>query len=214
MSVVGSLSEWISSQAALAEIRQAMPNQHAGKELCNGAMKAGLPMRARLAVFITNGNGQLDRREADFDVPAQWWWPTDTPDHRFGLQVIEPEKGEAWAVIDIDGQPQRIELFGISFRRTEFAAHFNIALPDAPATKPSSRRGAKPKYDWPAFQRHARERLEHHGGFLGIDWRQSDLEREMADWCLQTWDTTPGESTVRKEVVKAASEYEAEKAGQ
>ncbi len=191
-----------------------MPGRHAGKELANAALKTGFRSRARVAVFLaTDGSGALDRREHDYDIPPEWWWPS-VGDHPRGLQVLNLTKGEGWAILNISGYDQRVELVGISFRRIDLAAHFQISPAVHPVEKLPAKRGAKPKYDWAQFQSHAQDRLDHHGGFLGIDWRQSDLEREMTDWCTAHWGLSPGESTIRTQVVKASAEYEARKAGQ
>jgi hypothetical protein len=208
-------ADWISAQDAVAAVRAAMPNHHPGKELVNAAMKAGFGSRARIAVFFTaDGSGALAKREHAYDIPPEWWWPSADTDQPRGLQSVNLTKAEGWALIDADGGQQRVELVGISFRRADVDEHFGIASVVTVVQKAPAKRGAKPKYDWHSFHSEALDRLEENGGFLGIDWGQSDLEREMLDWCAHQWGVTPGESTARGYIVKADQEYRARKAGQ
>lgn len=208
--------EWITAQQALVEIEKACPGQHAGKALANAAMKADFGTRASLAVFFIPGGNSLEKREQDFDVPGDWWWPEPDAKQMRGLQVVDLGKGEGWAIQYVNDLAQRVELFGLSFRRADLAAHFGIKPPVVSQSDGSQRRGPKPKYDWPAFCAYALTRLEHHGGFYGLDWRQSDLEREMVTWCESNWGegSVPGESTIREKVAQVSAEYEARKSGQ
>lgn len=205
--------DWISAQDALMEIGRVLPDANAGKELANGAMKAGFRTRARLAVFLAMEDGRLTKREPDFEIPPDWWWPQLGPGLGKGLQVFDPQKGEGWAIVDLDGAPQRVEFFGLSFHRADLAAHFGVDITNAPPKSAAKRRGAKPKYDWPPFQIEALRRMEYHGGFLPIDWGKSDLEREMAEWCRDRWGVEPGESTIRAQLSLTEKEYEARKTG-
>ncbi|MFG1278254.1 hypothetical protein [Xanthobacter autotrophicus] len=70
-------------------------------------------------------------------------------------------------------------------------------------TKPA-KVGPKPKFDWPAFKQAAREIIAREGGINPkIDpgpsgFKQSDLQRELADWCLTTWKVEPSPESIRK----------------
>lgn len=127
--------DWISAQDAVAAIRAEAPDCHPGKELANAAMKAGFGSRARMAVFIAmDGSGALAKREHAYDIPPEWWWPSVDVDRPRGLQVLNLTKGEGWAILEFDGGQQRVELVGISFRRIDVVAHFQ--LPSASSVQP------------------------------------------------------------------------------
>ncbi len=70
-----------------------------------------------------------------------------------------------------------------------------LAAAEPPSTR---RRGARPKYDWPAFRAEVAEVTRRDD----LPTIQADLERAMTDWCVETWgeDNCPGESTIRAQV--------------
>lgn len=81
------------------------------------------------------------------------------------------------------------------------AAHLLNVWPDEAVAAP--KQGRKPTFDWESFERAAIERLEDEGDFFG-EFRKSDLEREMADWCQsQQWPRVPSESLIRDHITKA-----------
>jgi len=63
----------------------------------------------------------------------------------------------------------------------------------APTTK---KRGRPPIYDWSAFFVEIIVRAD----LDGLPDSQAELERSMADWCQQTWDASPGDSTIRDKI--------------
>jgi hypothetical protein len=86
--------------------------------------------------------------------------------------------------------------------------------PPAGATTkgPSSaaRRGARVRYDWPAFDAEAWQILEYRGGFSPaheVGWNQAALERLMADWCTREWRHVPSESTIRNRVSQVYNRF-------
>ncbi len=88
---------------------------------------------------------------------------------------------------------------------------FFAVWPDNDQPKPQ--RGRKPSYDWASFEAEAYGRLTYNGGFMAGDYQQSQLEEEMAAWCLKKWSRTPGESLIREHVVKVRDRYEQAEAG-
>jgi hypothetical protein len=82
------------------------------------------------------------------------------------------------------------------------------------ARRATAKRGRTAKYDWPPFDAHALERLEYHGGFMGIDWAQKDLEEEMKVWAVDRWGSEPSESTIRHRISKIiVPRYDADRLG-
>lgn len=72
--------------------------------------------------------------------------------------------------------------------------------------RPSPGRGAKPKYDWSAFEAEVCRLLTDEGEISpAVDpgFRQSDVERHMAAWCERSWGRSPAESSIRAHVVQA-----------
>ena len=65
----------------------------------------------------------------------------------------------------------------------------------AEGEKPTERRGAKPKYEWPDFWR---EVVMIANKPDGLPKTQADLERTMLAWCFDTWGKEPSTSSVRK----------------
>ncbi len=63
----------------------------------------------------------------------------------------------------------------------------------APTTR---KRGRPPTYDWSAFFVEIIVRAD----LDGLPDSQAELERSMADWCQQTWDVSPGDSTIREKI--------------
>jgi hypothetical protein len=77
-----------------------------------------------------------------------------------------------------------------------------LDIPHADATSNVRHRGRRPSYDWAAFHVEVAKRVgSDPDGFPVV---QADLERGMADWCLNTWgeDNCPSESTVREQVAR------------
>lgn len=207
-----SASEWMVASDYYQQLEQQRPKGYAGRDSIQIANTAGFTARAALAVFyMTDGSGRIERRENGLVVPAEWWSTSFTPPR--GFQWWDMKKGEALVFIEHEGAEQRIQLYGLSFLRTEVEAFFGFVTSGEDVPRPRSRRGRPPTYDWPEFEAEAVRRLDYHGGFLAIDWRQSDLEREMADWCRDRWSVEPSESTIRDHVVLAAAAFEAEKSG-
>ena len=64
------------------------------------------------------------------------------------------------------------------------------------ATTAFNRPGRKPKYDWDAFFAEIVVRAD----LDGLPDTQAELERTMADWCLDSWGEQPSESTIRSKV--------------
>lgn len=75
---------------------------------------------------------------------------------------------------------------------------------DIPTPRASmTRRGAKPRYDWPAFDAELLRLIEYEGApSVSVDsnWRQKHVEVRMAEWCTSKWGTEPSESTIRSKV--------------
>ena len=59
-------------------------------------------------------------------------------------------------------------------------------------------RGRKPVYDWEAFYIEAAVRIDQDD----LPEVQADFEKIMTEWCLDTWEKEPSESTVRSKVSK------------
>lgn len=77
--------------------------------------------------------------------------------------------------------------------------------------KRASRAGRKRQYDWPAFIAAAKDLIFDEGGFHE-GWIPADCARAMTDWCERNWSKVPGESSIKEYVVKAAAEFERDKA--
>lgn len=85
--------------------------------------------------------------------------------------------------------------------------------PERPEPVPAkSQRGPKPKYDWDAFIRRAREIYAEEGGINpkvdpGKDgFSQASLEQQMTGWAEKEWGKAPSESTVREHVKSVIEE--------
>ena len=57
---------------------------------------------------------------------------------------------------------------------------------------PQERPGAKPKYNWDEFFTELVVRAD----LDGLPETQAELQREMAQWCTDTWGEEPGESMI------------------
>ena len=72
------------------------------------------------------------------------------------------------------------------------------------------RRGARPKYDWDAFNAAAMEKLEDEGFFdpsVDPKWNKAALERYMTQWCEDNWEMAPVESTIRNKLTAVEAGY-------
>ena len=56
--------------------------------------------------------------------------------------------------------------------------------------------GAKRKYDWDAFYVEIAVRAD----LDNLPETSAELQRDMAEWCLDTWGKEPGESSIKKYV--------------
>ncbi len=77
-----------------------------------------------------------------------------------------------------------------------------ISRPKASGAK----RGARPRYDWAAFDAELARLIEFEGApsaSADPDWTQARVEERMMEWCSSEWGKEPGESTIRARV----SEY-------
>jgi len=70
------------------------------------------------------------------------------------------------------------------------------------STKPE-RRGRKAKYDWETFLTELIVRAD----LDGIPDKQADLEKDMAEWCLDKWGEEPSTSMIRKRISKIYNHY-------
>ena len=81
--------------------------------------------------------------------------------------------------------------------------------------KRTGRRGRKASYDWTGARAEFDRLMEHHGD-LTIDdseWSsQADVERAIADWFSQSFDSEPVESMIRTHVAEWLKQHEADKA--
>lgn len=75
---------------------------------------------------------------------------------------------------------------------------------DIPTSRASvTRRGAKPRYDWSAFDAELIRLIEYEGApsvLADSNWRQTHVEVHMAEWCTSMWGKEPCESTIRSKV--------------
>jgi hypothetical protein len=69
-------------------------------------------------------------------------------------------------------------------------------MPEPETARPTGRGGAKPKYDWPAFDAEVMRRA-------GSNERPHSIRAfasQMLSWCAESWDSEPSESTVRARI--------------
>lgn len=92
--------------------------------------------------------------------------------------------------------------------RTGFGAS-SVSEPHANASVPA-KRGPKPTYDLVGFKAEVLERLRYTGAFnpaIDPNWRQSDLERSMAEWCRKKWQKEPSEGWIRRHVSDTHADF-------
>jgi hypothetical protein len=65
--------------------------------------------------------------------------------------------------------------------------------PPPKACDPKPQKGRRSGYEWKAFYAELAVRAD----LDGLPETQAQLERQMAEWCLQNWDKQPSESTIR-----------------
>ena len=70
------------------------------------------------------------------------------------------------------------------------------------------KRGPKEKYDAAAFLAKAIEFLEWEGG-IGPEYTRSSFKAAMQELCLETWDSEPGQTWLKKHLADAVNKYEA-----
>jgi hypothetical protein len=165
---------------------------------------------------IVGAGGSPSVHRSNWRIPLRLWRRTPAPADVAGDWSNSHFRSTVLGKLDLRSQDVQWN----SYRMRNVAvdrAHIN-ALAGAVGRASLATRakaGRKPKFDWPAFDQHALCRLEYNGGFLGIDWAQTDLEGEMQAWALERWGVAPGESTIRDRITKIiVPMFEAGKAGQ
>ncbi|MBJ7579369.1 hypothetical protein JHC09_15955 [Devosia sp. MC532] len=84
------------------------------------------------------------------------------------------------------------------------------------SSTPKARAGRQPKYDWEGFANHLGDLLVDRGMPMVGDpgWSsQSDVETEMARWCLSAWGQEPSPSVIRHYVKQSLNKFSAERTG-
>jgi len=90
-------------------------------------------------------------------------------------------------------------------QRTISKKDFEAALVKAglPETKVGAKPGPKPDVDWEMIEAKCYDLMEHHGDFMpgDLDWDcQARLQEALMDYCQETWELEPSESTLREKL--------------
>jgi hypothetical protein len=116
--------------------------------------------------------------------------------------------GSAWdgAVVhwdsssySIDGSDRKgvIDIVDVEIRCHDLIKWIGEDGKEAPsASTPQNRSGAKPQYKWEEFY----IEISIIADLDGLPDIQAELEKEMANWCLENWGKEPSESTIRAKI--------------
>lgn len=109
--------------------------------------------------------------------------------------------GNSFAIPDSRGYA--IEISEIDVRRCELSMWIGEnedqagdASDRTQTSLPKSRAGRNPKYDWDAFFAEIAVRAD----LDNLPDTQAELEKDMANWCLNEWGEQPSESTIRSKI--------------
>jgi len=182
--------DWISAaQVHSAVIARGNP-MHATAVLAEASRLGQFGARAMRASFEARIDGSVRAWSAiEWDVPL-WFWK-DFADVRKG--VFEWHLGKVRGEGRLNGVFTRIQLQGVYFHKSGLTS-LGMAAGSVPfVTEPESKRGRRPKYDWPATS------LAIFGHIYRGDLKpesQADIERALISHLTQG-DVVPSESTVR-----------------
>ncbi len=110
------------------------------------------------------------------------------------MAALAPEKYAGAGAADI---MDRLIASRAYLRRWADDRNIRNNVPDLAAS--IERRGRKRKYDWDSFYVQVTLIADEPDG---LPTKQADLEKQMADWCLENWEEQPGESAVRGKLSK------------
>lgn len=178
-------SAWMTLNEILSWlVNQGMPTEDAKKELIRRFDHGDIRTRGRRTLGSDHEHLQLQAR--DWVAINIDWDQNRAPFDGFINSTFEFTDGH---IHDIEAfRDELFKCFG-----------WDPTAPAIPAQEPlKNRGGAPPKYDWEAFYLE----ISIIADLDGLPDTQADLERLMADWCLNLWRKEPSSSRLKAKISK------------
>jgi hypothetical protein len=157
-------------------------------------------------------------------TPGDWNADLASLQRRFICGAMDPDRpfpgrGMAWPSgwwIFLDQHSvEKSECLATSINVQDMGAEKDRVSPAVSISK--AKRGRKSSYNWDDFDSEAEFFIVDNGGISrDVDpgpegFSQSTIEKHMADWTSQKWNTSPAESTIRDRVKRVLDRFNAEK---